>query len=129
MRSFIPLPTHGVQKSFADHPLYRLENNGCVVLYVMSAPVCAFDINTRMLAPVRISPSIFAFVRRRMYAFAIEMGLPMEPYIADLDTVIRRMNRYMEHRYLSFNYLTEEEKEYLKERSGTGGTKKRVQPA
>ena len=109
MRPFIPLPTHGVQKTFEDHPLYRLENNGYVMLYIDGSPMCGFDINSRLL----ITPWGFgvqpATRRRRIYAFALEMGLPMAPF----GTMASQLNRYAAYRNFDDDYLTDEERKYL----------------
>lgn len=113
MRPFIPLPTHGVQKAFVDRPLYRLENNGHVILYLNGKPICGFNINSRLITMFPMCYRPFMFQKRRIYAFAIEMGLPIEPFVSNRDVTTRRLSRHMA--YLGFEpcSLTDEEKEYL----------------
>ena len=124
MRPFIPLPTHGVQKTFADHPLYRLENNGYVMLYIDGSPVCGFDINSRLLIATwgfGVQP---ATRRRRIYAFALEMGLPMAPF----GTIASQLNRYAAYRNFDDDYLTGEEMKYLWEHNTRRKTAWREEP-
>lgn len=128
MRPFIPLPTHGVQKTFEDHPLYRLENNGYVMLYIDGSPVCGFDINSRLL----ITPWGFcvqpATRRRRIYAFALEMGLPIAPYNSDFSTIVGRLSRYAAYRNFDDDYLIGEEMKYLWEHNTRRETAWREEP-
>lgn len=128
MRPFIPLPTHGVQKTFEDHPLYRLENNGYVMLYIDGSPVCGFDINSRLL----ITPYGFviqpAARRRRVYAFAMEMGLQKKPYDPDFGTIASELSRYVAYRNFDDDYLTGEEMKYLWEHNTRRKTAWREEP-
>ena len=124
MRPFIPLPTHGVQNTFEDHPLYRLENNGYVMLYIDGSPVCGFDINSRLL----ITPWGFGVKTathiRRIYAFALEMGLPM----AQFGTMANQLTRYAAYRNFDDDYLTDEERKYLWEHNTRRKTAWREEP-